>query len=314
MQPSSSHPGRIARPSATFMPRINTTIGEHGTGLGDMVSLAWLAEGARGQPDPISFYATQGNYTVLKLLGQDVCDQPSGNEVAVTPAYRRELDDGGAKLRLDYVREVLGIQSPHKRPVVRLSPDAIAWAEERQRQFASDLVLLFPQALWEGRTWPPAYWVELAWMLKARNVSALVMLANKDQRFVNTPHFLWGFDLEKVAALIAVSKLVVANDSGPAHLAGTIGVPTIVSAGPTRGSCVYGHISNVFVLSSDEPPFCAGCHFKAPYRAACDLACQALYALKPHVVLGKVVSQLAQIAAQPPARPAGLAASTQRVA
>lgn len=291
------------------MPRINTTVGEHCTGLGDMILLAWLAEATRERRDPISFYATRGNFAILKLFGQDVRDEPTGNEVVVTAAYRRELDDGGTKLRLDYVREVLDIRSPHKRPAARIPADALAWAEETKKQFSSDLVLLFPQALWEGRAWPPAYWVELAWMLKKRNVSAVMVLAGEDKRFANSPHFLWGCDLERVAALISVSRLVVANDSGPAHLAGTIGVPTIVAAGPTRGSCVYGHIPDVTVLTSDEPPLCAGCHFKAPYRAACDLACQALYALKPHVVLGRVISKLAQIAAEPPATPAGLASA-----
>jgi hypothetical protein len=289
------------------MPRINTTVGEHFTGLGDMVLLAWVAEGTRDAVDPISFFATRGNLKILRLLGQDVSESASGAEVVVSSAYRKELDDGGAKLRLDYVREVLGIDTPFKRPMVQLSADALAWAEATRGQLAGELVLLFPQTLWEGRAWPPVYWVELAWMLKRRNVAAVVMLRNEDKRFTNTPHFLWGYDLEKVAALMSVSKLVVSNDSGPAHLSGTIGVPTMVTCGPTRSTCVYGHIPDVIALSNDEPPLCTGCHFQPPYRAACDLACQALYALKPHVVLGRAISKIAQINTARPVPPAGLA-------
>lgn len=283
------------------MPRINTTIGDHYRGMGDMVSLAWVAEGTRDTSDPISFYATGGNFTILKLLGQEVTDQPTGTGIVLTTAYLTELREGGARLRLDYVRELLGIHTPHRRPKASIPSDAIAWAETTKRQYSGDLVLLFPQTLWESRAWPPAYWVELAWRLHERNVAPVMMLANEDKRFTNTPYFAWGYDLPKVAALMSMAKLVVGNDSGPAHLSATLGVPTIVTSGPTRGSCVFGHLPEIISLTTDEPPQCAGCHFKPPFRAACDQGCQALYALKPHVVLGRVASELALIASRPAA-------------
>lgn len=277
------------------MPRINTTVGPHYTGMGDLVSLAWIAEGTRETDDPVTFYATRAGYTMLELLGQDVTDKPDGTGVVVSTAYNDELKDGGAKLRLDYVRDLLGITTPYKRPRVLIPPQDLDWANDARSNLGDDLVLLFPQTLWESRAWPACYWVELAWQLNERNVSPVVMLANEDKRFTNTPHFFWGFDLKKVAALVSVAKLVVGNDSGPAHLAGTMGVPTIVAAGPTRAECVFGHIPEVIPLKSEDPPHCAGCHFKAPFRAACDQGCQALYALKPHVALGRVVSELALI-------------------
>lgn len=289
------------------MPRINTTTDNHCTGIGDMVSLAWIAEGSRDGEDPLSFYATGANLTVLKLLRQDVTDQPTGSEVVLSSAYRDELNDRGARLRLEYMRDELGLQTPFQRPTFAIPYDARAWASGIKAQFASDLVLLFPQTLYEGRSWPAVYWIELAWFLKQRNVSPVIILAKEDRRFQNTPYSLWGFDLQRVAALMSLSKLVVASDSAPAHLAGTMGIATFVAAGPTRPSCVFGHIPDVTALVSEEPPHCAGCHFSPPYRAACDEACQMLYALKPHVVLGRVIEKLAQIAAEPLVAPIGLA-------
>lgn len=290
------------------MPRINTTVGEHFTGMGDMVSLAWVAEGTRDTHDPITFIATRGNHTVLKLLGQEVTEQAGRNWVTVGAAYLTELKEGGTRLRLDYIREVLGIRAPPKRPRALIPAEDLEWAVQTKREAGgNDLVLLFPQTLWESRSWPAAYWVELAWRLKERSVPAIVMLANEDKRYTNTPRFLWGFDLRKVAALMSVARLVVGSDSGPAHLAGTIGVPTIVTSGPTRSACVFGHIPEIIALTNDEAPLCAGCHFKAPFRAACDQGCQALYALKPHQVLGRVVSELAVLAGQQPVVPPGLA-------
>jgi hypothetical protein len=282
------------------MQRIDTTVGEYYTGLGDIISLAWIAEGARDTGAAIGFYATGANYAVLKLLGQDVANEPSGTEVVIGSAYLNELKEGGARLRLDYMREALGIDAVHKRPPVILPREDLDWAKDAKEKFGGDdLVLLFSQTLWKARAWPACYWVDLAWRLKERNVSAIVVLADKDEQFTNTPRFFWGLSITKVAALMSLAKLVVGNDSGPVHLSGTMGVRSIVTCGPTRSTCVFGHIPEVIALASDEPPNCAGCHFLAPFRAACDQGCQALYALKPHVVLGRVVSELALLSSGP---------------
>lgn len=290
------------------MPRINTTIGDGYIGIGDMVSLAWIAEGARELSDPISFYAKGSNYTVLKLLNQDVTDQPSGTGMALSAAYKNELADGGAKLRLDYVRDLLGIRTPYKRPKLRIPPDALEWAINTRQGFGDkDLVLLFPQTLWQSRAWPAACWIDLAWWLNERNVSAVTMLVNEDKQFTNTPRYMWGFDLAKVAALMSLAKMVVGNDSGPVHISGTMGVPTMVTCGPTRPACVFGHIPEVTALTNEEPPHCAGCHFQPPFRAACDQGCQALFALKPHAVLARIVTELSLLALRPPAPLVGLA-------
>jgi hypothetical protein len=118
---------------------------------------------------------------------------------------------------------------------------------------------------------------------------------------------MWGFDLNKVAAMMSFAKVVVCNDSGPAHLSGTVGVTTLVACGPTRPSCVFGHIPEIIALTNDEPPNCTGCHFKAPFRAACDQGCQALFALKPHTVFARVLMELALIGTRRPAALVGLA-------
>lgn len=292
------------------MPRINTTLGKGYVGIGDMVSLAWIAEGTRGSPDPITFYARGANRTVLQLLGQEVTDQPEGDGsgIELSPAYTTELAEGGARLRLDYIRDLLGIDAPPKRPPVRIPPDALEWARQNKQGLGdNDLVLLFPQTAWKTRAWPAAYWVELAWWLNARNVAVVIMMADEDKQFTNTPRFMWGFDFFHVAAMMSVAKMVVGSDSGPVHLAGTIGVSTMALCGPTRADCVFGHVPEVIGVTCDETPFCAGCHFQPPFRAACDQGCQALFALKPHRVLGRIFSELALINLRPPTMPAGLA-------
>jgi hypothetical protein len=282
------------------MPRVNTTEGEYYTGVGDMISLAWVAEPTRDTEHAVSFYAKGTNYSILKLLGQNVSNEPTGEEVVISNAYQKEMKEGGARLRLEYMREALrlpaapGLGTSYRRPHARIPSGDLDWANEVKQKFGgNDLVLLFPQTFWKARAWPACYWVDLAWRLTNRNVSSIIMLADKDEQFAITPCFFWGLEFTKVAALMSLARLVVGNDSGPIHLSGTLGVRSLVTAGPTRSSCVFGHIPEVIALTNDEPPNCTGCHFQPPFRAACDQGCQALYALKPHVVLGRVISELA---------------------
>ncbi|HVX15493.1 MAG TPA: glycosyltransferase family 9 protein [Pirellulales bacterium] len=287
------------------MPRLNTTDGYKA--VGDMVLLSWLAEGARGSSDPINFYATRdGNYNLLKMMGQDVSDDPSDTGIGLWQVYKNEVKDAGRKPRIDYLREFLGIKTGYRRPRFSFSEADLQWAQQTHKDHGKDLVLLFPQTLWKCREWPTCYWVELSWMLKARGVSVLVVLKDREQGLTNVPRVIWGFDISKVAALISLSSLVVVNDSGAAHLAGAMGIPTIALCGPTRPDCAFHHMPEIITLTPSGPPDCAGCHFQPPYRAACDIGCQVLYALQPHVVLGRIAAELALIANRPKIAPGDL--------
>lgn len=276
------------------MPRLNTT--DSHPAVGDMVMLAGLAEAARESNDPIAFYAPRdGHYRLLRLMGQDVNDDPRHTGMSLSPAYEAETRDAGRKPRIDYLREFLRLESGFSRPTFSFSPADLEWARQTQQDHGEDLVLLFPQATRKCQEWPACYWVELAWQLKARNVSVLVVLNNQEEQLMNVPRVIWGFDLGKVAALIGLSALVVAGDVDGAHLAGAMNVPAIALCGPTRPECAFHHLPAIIALSSSGPPHCAGCHFQSPYRPACDLGCQVLYAVQPHVVLGRTVSELAVI-------------------
>lgn len=278
------------------MPVIDTERSVHWRGLGDTVGLAWLAEGTRGLPNPLTFHAKRGSmqHTILNLLRQPVSDGPGRSELFLVPdSYAKELADGGRKLRLEYLRNLLGFSTGFVRPKAQIAPDDLAWATDTARDLGEDLVLLFPQTDWLARQWPSSYWVDLAWQLHNRGVAVLTVLQHEDRQYANTPRSIWGHDLNKTAALMTVARLVVGNDSGPAHLAGTLGIKTFAICGPTKGHCVFGHIPEVVPLTTHEAPGCAGCHFqRPPYRAACDQGCQVLYALKLDVILSRVLSEL----------------------
>jgi ADP-heptose:LPS heptosyltransferase len=83
--------------------------------------------------------------------------------------------------------------------------------------------------------------------------------------------------------------VVVGNDSFPAHLAGTVGVPTLALMGPTVAS-VFAHLPDVECLASNGVD-CTGCHFRKPFRAACDQGCMSLYRLFPDDVLDRTLTK-----------------------
>lgn len=280
--------------------RINVSLDKY-YGIGDLVCLAWIAEARRRSADPISFYAPRGvRYTVLELLGQPVSDDPTEAGNCIYQAYQNELQDGGRRRRLDYFCDRLGIPTVFRRPKAVIPAEDMEWARQTRREIGGEnLVLLFPQTHWLPREWPACYWVDLAWALHERQIQTAMFLSHNDARFTNTPRFYWGFPLPKITALMSFSELAVGLDSGPAHLSATIGTPTMVLAGPTRPECVFGHAPEVIALTSRDTPGCAGCHFRAPFRPACDQGCQALYSLRPPTVAARILSELAR-----PGRPA----------
>lgn len=278
-----------------MVPTIDMMRSVHWRGVGDTVGLAWLAEATRNERDPLSFYADRGSKydTVLRLMCQEVTDDPGAPDLWLIPdSYGPEIRDGAKKLRLDYLRDQWGLKTGIARPKVRIPEDSLEWAARVVKEYGGRPVLLFPQTDWAVRQWPTCYWVDLAWQLNNRGIPSLILLGHDEKQYENTPRRIWGHSFNHVAALMSMSSLVVGNDSGPAHLSGTIGMPTIALLGFTRGECVFGHLPEVIQLASDEPPGCAGCHCGHPYRAACDIACQSLHTLWPHVVLARILLEL----------------------
>jgi ADP-heptose:LPS heptosyltransferase len=221
----------------------------------------------------------------MDLFGLTVDPEPGG--VCLDEAYKLELADRCRRPRLDYVREFLNITAEPGRPTLRLPAGHRDWAADRVREFGGPPAVLFPQTAWTTREWPASYWVDLSWSLKAAGVPVVVLLSPKDERFTNTPAYWWGTPIDRVAALVEQAAVVVGNDSFPAHLAGTIGPPTLALMGPTRPT-VFAHMPGVECLASDAIE-CTGCHFAPPFRAACDQGCQSLFRLYPEVVLRRVL-------------------------
>ncbi|MFN7976850.1 MAG: lipopolysaccharide heptosyltransferase I [Vicinamibacterales bacterium] len=108
---------------------------------------------------------------------------------------------------------------------------------------AGGFVLLNGGAAWENKRWPPERFGALAAAIAARHGlpsvvawgpgeesrAAAVVAASQGQAFASPPTAL-----HDVLALARAAKLCVSGDTGPLHLAASVGTPLVALFGPTR--------------------------------------------------------------------------------
>jgi hypothetical protein len=121
-------------------------------------------------------------------------------------------------------------------PAKALSSEAQEWAIPY-----SGAVLLFPRAQFSERTWPIDGWLQLERELLALGFRVLVLNGKDDGSCdgFSSPKLI-GEIPERVAALMRNALVVVANDSGPAHLAGMLGVPGVAICSPKSDVNIVG--------------------------------------------------------------------------
>lgn len=253
-----------------------------GTGLGDCVCLCWL-------PNCIFYVKSQIKKDIFSLFGQKTTDDIT-NAKTMLKSFQRDLSAMDKRSRLVSWRRGLRIRETHRRPPLILTDEAKKFASIIKQQY-SNYVMLFPLSKVVSRIWPANYWIDLAWKLKDKGVHVFTYLPEPNKQFRDMPNLWTGFDFQRIAALMQQAKLVIGNDSFPAHLSSTIGTKTLVMGGPTNGS-VYEHYGETTEIVKTKRVPCVGCCFKPPFRQACHEGCFALYGLFPDDVFDVAISNL----------------------
>ena len=278
-------------------------------GMGDAVTAAWIAEGWTRAGKTVTFKGGR-NRRVLELLGQTVTEEPYGIDLGEKGVWQYELATAAMQQVAVTHTTAQGSQTTIRRPLdlpsrpilwqrvlpevfapVRPTPtvDRAGWKAAEGLLHAADManiVLLFPMASYNTRTWPKDYWLRLAWELEQHGACTFAF-DGCEQNVKDFPRYCYGFGIDTLAAAVLMSDLVIGNDSGPAHLAGTLDVRTIGIIGACDPSVVWGHLDSVYPMrASEEKVPCVGCHFQhsAGFNSLCDRSCQALSAVQPHDV------------------------------
>jgi ADP-heptose:LPS heptosyltransferase len=277
-----------------------------GNGLGDVVLACWLIESASVLGCKIRINPRSWSQ-IPPLLGisQDAVTQEAGPHWTETNSiglqYEYEHGPGSSATRFELWAESLKLPKlePIRPNYIETKSDG-RWADEQWRRIDQKdrrpRITIFPAAAWSTRCWPISCYIDLAEDL-TRLQACVAILGSKssDVQGFNCSWW-WGFSISKVAAFVKRSDLVISNDSGPAHLAGSIGIKTVAICGPTDGRIVFGHDSNVLPVSLEpEVMRCTGCHFspRLGFRNACRIGgCQALMRLTPEKILSVVTGLL----------------------
>lgn len=158
---------------------------------------------------------------------------------------------------------------------------------------AGKYIVLAPISAGRPRIYPMPHWRRLAKLLTPRY--KVVVLAGEDGRQAIDEGF-FGVDVEKQISLSADNALryyanaecVVANDSGPAHIAGLYGVPCVAVIAQASGKFLFECSPTVTTVEADTS--CSKCYWQRSggWDRVCEMGCSALYTIKPEEVCREV--------------------------
>jgi ADP-heptose:LPS heptosyltransferase len=125
-----------------------------------------------------------------------------------------------------------------------------------------EAVILCPaSASAPAKRWPAERFAALADLLARRGIPRAVAVGPSERGLAEavrersgSPLPVLGPDLDAIelAAVLAKARLVVSNDSGPAHLAGAVNTPVVVLFGPTDPARTAPSGSPTRVLRREE--------------------------------------------------------------
>ena len=165
---------------------------------------------------------------------------------------------------LDVVRH-LGL--PVLRPEFPVTFPVKAVTAERPR------VALLPASRWFTKNWPTSCFSDVAVRLKNERGVSLFILGGPDDMAVcaeferrlggRAVNMAGKFSLPETGGLLKEMDLLIANDSGPVHMAAAVGTPTLVVFGPTDPlrTGPYGDRHRIASVSLPcQPCFSRACH------------------------------------------------------
>lgn len=137
---------------------------------------------------------------------------------------------------------------------------------------AENPILLNPGAGWKTKRWPTERFAQLGRSIEERlGIPVIITYGPAEQHLISSiqeqtrPSPLKAFptDLLQLAALCRQSRLMVAGDTGPLHMAVALGLPTVAVLGPAF-PWRTGPFNASDVVIQHEPPC------PHPYKRTCD--------------------------------------------
>ena len=157
------------------------------------------------------------------------------------------------------------------------------------------LVVIHTGPSWPVKHWPDSNWARLVDGLKARGqVVVQVGASGHDGNAQLQMPFVVGavdwrdrLELPDLAALLSLARLFIGIDSGPLHLAASVGVPVVGLFGPTDASSILPPLVEATALHAELA--CLGCHHHADgplhWRSGCPHEMACMKSIDPDMVI-----------------------------
>lgn len=255
-------------------------------GIGDTVMAAWIAEGAKsaqGDDPHVVLCAKNDRKQMLEMFGQQIHHPvaPAANNGIGGFYLNGQMGQGSPPFILARARKI-GLKSTPTRPNVSITPDLKAWARQPSQQ---SQVLLFPQSSQVSRTWPVHKWLDLH--DKLAMIGMQVRVAEQFPTILKqVPLYTDALTLPQMVAMIEAADLVIGNDSGPMHIAGTLNKAAIAIHGMTS-DVTFAHCPSIRTVQAERRLVpCAGCWLGWGYQAeVCERSCKALESIPVSTVV-----------------------------
>ena len=210
------------------------------------------------------------------------------------PGHLKAARDRGVSRALWYSESIglaYGIDvAPPVRPryVVRIAPPDDPY------------ILLAPFAAHRCREWGEANFARLAVELRSAGRKVEVVGAESDRERAREVFGSLGFESQHglsmpgLVRLVGGASLVIANESGIAHLAGLLEVPAIVPLGPTKHEWTYDMAPTVTSISPPPGVKCQGCYWQREggLLPVCSKECSALRTIHVFQVAERAIGVL----------------------
>lgn len=150
-----------------------------------------------------------------------------------------------AQLHLETLK-LIGLNHSYKELYYELNASALSVAEKYLRDSFIEnnfVVGICPTGGWDSKKCEPEKFAEIAKALIAKyNAKIFIIWGKSDESDANKIHTLLGdksiiapeTNILELAAMIARCKILIANDSGPMHIATAVGTPVLGLFGPTN--------------------------------------------------------------------------------
>ena len=178
-----------------------------------------------------------------------------------------------------------------------LPEEASAMAAEYRTSLGNPVALISPGGGWENKLYPPDLWGEVAQGLAAMQLAPVVLWGPDEEelagRVIEASHGAArrapATSILELAALAKQSRLFLAADTGPLHIAGAMGAPLVAVFGPTDPAR-NGPWAKEDEVVRRVPP-CAPCH-----KRSCDIHQDTMKKILPAAVLEAATRRLASSA------------------